>query len=58
MWYEWGRRGMLVGYWWKRKKEGDHWKDQDIGGWTISKWIFREIGLNGVDWIDRAQDRD
>jgi hypothetical protein len=34
-----GRRGMLVGYWWKIQKEIDHWEDQDVGGWTISKWI-------------------
>jgi hypothetical protein len=53
-----GRRGMHVGYWWESQKERDHWEDQDVGGWTISKWILREIGWDGVDWIDRAQDRD
>jgi hypothetical protein len=21
------------------KARRDHWKDQDVGGWTISKWI-------------------
>jgi hypothetical protein len=20
--------------------ERDHWEDQDVGGWTISKWIL------------------
>jgi hypothetical protein len=45
---------MLVGYWWESQKEGDHWEDQDVGGWAISKWI----GWDGVDWIDMAQDRD
>jgi hypothetical protein len=34
------------------------WEDHDVGGWTISKWILREIGWDGVDWIDMAQDRD
>jgi hypothetical protein len=21
-------------------KEGDHWEDQDVDGWTILKWIL------------------
>jgi hypothetical protein len=41
---------MHIGYWWERQKEGNHWEDQDVGGWTIL-W-------DGVDWIDMAQDRD
>jgi hypothetical protein len=49
---------MHVGYWWESRKEGDHWEDQDVGGWTILKWILREIGWDGMDWIDLAQDRD
>jgi hypothetical protein len=36
----WGRRGMHIGYWWERQKERDHWEDQDVGGWTILKWIL------------------
>jgi hypothetical protein len=32
---------------WESQKERDHWEDQDIGGWTVLKWI-----LNGMDWID------
>jgi hypothetical protein len=35
-----GRRGMLIGYWWESQKEREHWEDQDVGGWTISKWIL------------------
>jgi hypothetical protein len=40
---------------------------QDIGGKairkettrkTILKWILREIGWDGMDWIELAQDRD
>jgi hypothetical protein len=22
------------------QKERDHWEDQDVGGWTILKWIL------------------
>jgi hypothetical protein len=35
-----GRRGMHIGYWWEIQEERDHWEDQDIGGWTILKWIL------------------
>jgi hypothetical protein len=35
-----GRRGMRIGYWWDIQKERDHWEDQDVGGWTILKWIL------------------
>jgi hypothetical protein len=35
-----------VGYWWGRQKERDHWEDQDVGGWTILKWILgRQNGM-------------
>jgi hypothetical protein len=35
-----GRRGTHVGHWWKIQKEKDHWEDQDVGGWTILRWIL------------------
>jgi hypothetical protein len=35
-----GGRIMHKGYWWEIQKERDHWKDQNIGGWTILKWIL------------------
>jgi hypothetical protein len=25
---------------WETQKERDHWEDQDVGGWTISKWML------------------
>jgi hypothetical protein len=50
-----GRRGMHIGYWWESQKERDHLEDQDVGGWTMD---LREIGWDGVNWIDLAQDKD
>jgi hypothetical protein len=35
----------------------NHYQDQDVGGWTIVKWIL-EIGWDGMDWIDLTKDRD
>jgi hypothetical protein len=58
MQHEWWRRRTHIGYWWENQKEGDHWEDQDVGGWTILKWILREVGWDGMDWIGLAQDRD
>jgi hypothetical protein len=34
------KKGMHIGYWWEIQKERDHWEDQDVGGWTILKWIL------------------
>jgi hypothetical protein len=53
----WGR-GMHIGYWWESQKKRDHWEDQDLAEWIILKWILRETGWGGMDWIDLAQDRD
>jgi hypothetical protein len=27
-------------FWCACQKERDHWEDQDVGGWTILKWIL------------------
>jgi hypothetical protein len=31
---------MYIGYRWESQKKKDHWKDQDLGEWTILKWIL------------------
>jgi hypothetical protein len=49
---------MQLGYRWESQKERDHWEDQDVVGRTILKWILREIGWDGVDWMYMAEDRD
>jgi hypothetical protein len=46
-----------IGYWWESQKERVHWEEQDVRRWTILKCL-REIGWDGMDWIDLAQDRD
>jgi hypothetical protein len=58
MQHEWGRGGMHIGYWWESQKERDHWEDQDVDGRTILKMDLREVGWDGRDWLDLAQDRD
>jgi hypothetical protein len=45
-----------IGYWRESQKERDHWEDQDVGGWTILKWILER--WDGVDWMDMAQEID
>jgi hypothetical protein len=42
---------MHIGYWWESQKERDHWEDQDVGD-------LREIGWDGVGWMDMTQDTD
>jgi hypothetical protein len=27
-------------------------------GWIVIKWILREVGWGGIDWIDLAQNRN
>jgi hypothetical protein len=43
------RRGMHIGYWCVIQKKRDHWEDQDVGGWTILKWILER--QDGRVWI-------
>jgi hypothetical protein len=50
---------MQIGYWWEIQKGRDHWEDQDVRRWVDNiKMDLREIGWDGMDWIDLAQDRD
>jgi hypothetical protein len=38
---------MHIGYRWETQKERDHGEDQDMGGWTILKWIWLRIETSG-----------
>jgi hypothetical protein len=45
-----GGTGMHIGFWWESQKERDPWEDQDVGGWTILKWVLER--MNGVVWTE------
>ena len=48
---------MHIGFQWGNLREGDHLEDAGIDGRIILKWTSRGW-MEGVDWIDLAQDRD
>jgi hypothetical protein len=43
-----GRRGTRIDYWWESQREGDHYEDEDVGGWIILGWILER--WDGVMW--------
>jgi hypothetical protein len=45
-----GNAYKITGYRWESQKERDHYKDQDVGGWIILKWILERQG--GVVWTE------
>jgi hypothetical protein len=51
-----GRRGMHIGYWWESQK-GKRPLGRPRGRWIDNiKMNIREIGWDGMDWINLAQD--
>jgi len=38
--------------------ERDHLEDPVVDGRIILRWIFRKWDVEGMDWIELAQDRD
>jgi hypothetical protein len=51
-------RRMHIGYWWESQKVRDHWEDPRCRWVDNNKMDLREIGWDGMDWIDLAQHRD
>jgi hypothetical protein len=49
---------MHTGYWWESQKERGHWEDPRRRWVDNIKMDLREIGWDGMDWIDLAQDMD
>jgi hypothetical protein len=45
---------MHIGYWRESQKERDHYEDQDVGRWTILKWILERYDVmlwTGSIWL-------
>ena len=57
MWHLWMTGQVCRGFWWGNLRERDHWRDPDLDGRIILRWIFRKwervVGLDGV-----GSDRD
>jgi hypothetical protein len=39
-------------------RERGHWRDPGVYGRIILRQIFRKWDVEGMDWIELAQDRD
>jgi hypothetical protein len=52
-----GRGEVFTGFWLGGSKARDHWKDLSVDGRITLSWTLREIGINGANWIQLAQDR-
>jgi hypothetical protein len=49
-----GEKGMHIGYWLESQKERNHKEDQDVGGWTMLKWILDRqdrMVWTGSSWL-------
>jgi hypothetical protein len=53
-----GRGKAYTGFWWGKLKERGHLGDPGVDGMIVLRWIFKEMGWGGMDWIDLAQDTD
>jgi len=49
---------VYIGCWWGKLREGNHLEDPGIDGKIILRWLFKEVGCKGRDWIDVAQYRE
>jgi hypothetical protein len=57
MWHA-SEMGTFTGFWWERRREGEHLKDQGVDGRMGSKWTLGRFAREGVEWIPLAKDRD
>ena len=52
----WWREEVHRGIWWRNLKERNSSECLGVDRKIILKWIFKQISLEGLDWIDLAQD--
>jgi hypothetical protein len=46
------RREGCTGCWWGNLRERGHWRDPDVDGRIILRWIFRRLkGFMGLDGV-------
>jgi hypothetical protein len=51
MWRVWERGEVCTGFWWRGLREKDHWRDRDVDGRIILRWIIRKWeGVVGIGW--------
>ena len=50
-------REAYTGFWWGNLRATDHLGDKGVDGNNI-KMDLQEVGCEGMDWIELAQDRD
>jgi hypothetical protein len=49
MWHACGKRCMLMRFWWRNLKEGDHLKDLGVDG-SILNWALKRY--DGRSWVE------
>ena len=54
----WRKGEVCTRFWWGNLRERDHWRDQDVDGRIILRWIFRKWEEGCGDWMELAKDRD
>jgi hypothetical protein len=57
MWHAWGRGEVFTGFWLGGSKARDNWKDLGVVGRITFKVDHREVGFDGANWIQLAEDR-
>jgi len=57
MQHVWGRVEVYTGRWWRDRGEKPLWRPRRRWEDNI-KMDLQEVGCDGMDWIDLAQDRD